>query len=314
MQERRNIMALTMAGQRGRGWTALFCLLVSSPGLAQDRPPPAPAAAPSSEAKAPAKLEKPAPNAADVVVEARRVTDRKAIQRFVSEITAHKVGQIARYHQPLCPTVVGIASEYGDLIRRRIIEIARRVRIPVDQSPRCLTNFLLVIAPDVSGFIRDARKSGPGWFGGMEPADIDRLERSTAPVRAWSTTSLRNESGRQVGSEGTLLTHTASLIDEVTTQYLDASFVIIDREATYGLTLRQIADYAAMRGLAQTQVPTGQTRMATILGLFEATGNGRPPEMTRTDLIYLQSLYKEKGFVKGVYERNRIAAELARQE
>lgn len=39
-----------------------------------------------------------------------------------------------------------------------------------------------------------------------------------------------------------------------------------------------------------------------------------PPEMTRIDLIYLQSLYKEKGFVKGVYERNRIAAELARQE
>lgn len=313
MQERRNIMALMLAGRQRLGWTALFCLLVSSPGLAQDGPPPAPAAAPTSDAKAPAKPDKPVPNA-DVVVEARRVVDRKAIQRFVSEITAPKVGQIARYHEPLCPTVVGIANEYGNLIRRRIIEIARKVRIPVDQSPRCVTNFLLVIAPDVSGFIRDARKNGPGWFGGMEPADIDRLERSTAPVRAWSTTSLRNESGRQVGSEGTLLTHTASLIDEVTTQYIDASFVIIDRDATYGLTLRQIADYAAMRGLAETQVPTAQTGMTTILGLFDTAGTSHPPEMTRTDLTYLQALYKEKGFAKSVFERSRIAAELARQQ
>lgn len=306
-------MAFTFAEQQRLGWMALFLLLVPGPGLAQDGPSPAPAAAPPSDVKAPARPDKPAPTA-DVVVEAHRATDRKAIQRFVSAITVPKVGQIARYHEPLCPTVVGIANEYGSLIRRRILEIARKVQIPVDQSPRCLTNFLLVIAPDVSGFIRDARKNGPGWFGEMEPADIDRLERSTAPVRAWSTTSLRNESGRQVGREGTLPTHTASLIDEVTTQYIDASFVIIDREVTYGLTLRQLADYAAMRGLAQTRPPIAGSGMTTILGLFETTGNGHPPEMTRTDLTYLQTLYKEKGFVKGILERNRIAAELARQQ
>lgn len=247
-------------------------------------------------------------------MEARRVTDRKAIQRFVSEITAPKVGQIARFHEPLCPQVVGIARDYGDLIRRRIIEIARKLGIAVDQSARCVTNLAVVITPDVAGFVHDARKSGSGWFAGMEPADVDRLESSTAPVRVWSATSLRNESGRQVGSAGSLFTHTASLIDEVTTQYLDASFVVIDREATYGLTLRQLADYAAMRGLAQTQVPTAASGMTTILGLFETTGKRHPPEMTRTDLAYLQALYKEKGFVKGVLERSRIAAELARQQ
>lgn len=306
-------MALTLTERQGLRWAALFYLLVSSPVLAQQSPPPAPTADQSAAPKPAPQPEKIAPSP-EVIVEARRAIDRKAVQRFVSEITAPKVGQIARFHEPLCPKVVGIASDYGDLIRRRIVETARKVGVPVDQSARCVTNFAVVITPDVTGLIHDARKSGSGWFGGMEPADIDRLERSTAPVRVWSTTSLRNESGRQVGSEGTLLTHSASLIDEVTTQYLDASFVVIDREATYGLTLRQIADYAAMRGLAETQVPTTASGMTTILGLFETTANGHPPEMTRTDLTYLQALYKEKGFVKGVFERSRIAAELARQQ
>jgi hypothetical protein len=306
-------MAPMLAGGQKPRWAALFYLMLSSPGLAQQSPPPSPAAAPTAGAKPPRPGEG-IPPVPDVVVEARRVTDRKAIHRFVSEITAPKVGQIARFHEPICPKVVGIASEYGDLIRRRIIEIARKVGIPVDQSSHCVTNFAVVLTPDVTGFIHDARKSGSGWFGGMEPAEIDGLERSTAPVRVWSTTSLRNESGRQEGAEGALYTHTASLIDTVTTQYIDASFVIFNREATYGLTLRQLADYAAMRGLAQTQVPTTASGMTTILGLFETTANSHPPEMTRTDMIYLQALYKEKGFVKGIFERNRIAAELARPQ
>ncbi len=306
-------MALRLAGQRRFYWAALLHVLMASPVLGQQGPPPAPAADQSSDAKPPPPLEKISPNP-EVVVEARRVTDRKAIRRFVGEITAPKVGQIARYHEPLCPEVVGLPYKYTDMVRRRIMETARKVGILVDQKAHCSANFLLIVSTDVNGFIHDARKRWPGWFAGMEQAEIDRLERSTAPARAWSTTSLRDERGQEVGSGGVLITHTASLIDEVTTQYLDASFVIFDREATYGLTLRQLADYAAMRGLAQTRVPTAESGTTTILGLFETTGNGHPPEMTRTDLTYLRTLYKEKGFVKGVFERSRIAAELARQQ
>jgi len=288
---------------------AILLCLFASPLHSRQLPPPVPIA---DDAKPRAKPDQ-AVRDADVVVEARRDIDRKAVQRFVSEITVPKVGQIARYHEPLCPRVIGIASDYADLIRRRIIDIARKVPTPVDPAASCVPNFLLIITPDANGLIRDARKGGLGWFTGMEPSDIDRLERSTAPVRVWSTTSLRNESGRQADANGTLFTHTASLIDEVTTQHIDASFVIFDRAATYGLTLRQLADYAAMRGLAQTQVPGAGSAMTTILGLFEKSDTNHPPELTRSDLAYLQALYREKGFTKGVLERNRIAAEIARQ-
>ena len=292
-------------------WTALLWLLASGPVVAQDAGPQAPAAQASDKSQ-PSKTD-PATVEPEVTVEARRAVERKSINRYVNEITVRTDGQIARFHDPICPAVVGLPNKYADVVRRRIIAVAQKVGLTIDAKPSCHANFLLVVSTDMTGFIHDARTHWPGWFGGMDTADIDRLERSTAVARAWSATSVRDERGQDVGYGGVLTTHTASLITELTAQYIDASFVILDRDATYGLTLTQLADYAVMRGLAQTQVPTTDAGIGTILGLFEKAGDSHPRELTRTDLTYLQALYKEKGYVKGVLERNRLAAELARQ-
>jgi hypothetical protein len=72
---------------------------------------------------------------------------------------------------------------------------------------------------------------------------------------------------------------------------LVSSFVLIAARAVAGLTLTQIADYAAMRALAKTRAPAS-TSGPTILRLFdENNASAKPAELTSWDLGYLRSLY-----------------------
>ena len=77
-----------------------------------------------------------------------------------------------------------------------------------------------------------------------------------------------------------------------TKQTINSAWVVLETEATLGKSLRQIADYAAMRGLAMVRPGMLDGSADTILDLFEPGAHASPPALTEFDLAYLTSLYR----------------------
>lgn len=249
-------------------------------------PPPAAASAPD-----------------DIVVRARREAERKAIQTYVANITVRSESQLARFHQPVCPLVIGLEDRYAKIVERRIRTIAIEAGVPVAKKARCDANLVVIMAENGSDLVKDINDNRPGWLGDLDPSDIRALI-APAPVRAWSVTSIRNEDGeRQKGLF--LRVMAASIIKEPTRQDMEVSFVIIDKAPSMGMTLRQIADYAAMRGLARTKPPKPGGAIDTILTAFDPSVTP-VRALTMTDAAYLRGLYSSDGMIAAVNERNAI--------
>lgn len=264
------------------------------------------------------------PSADDITITGRKDADRKAAQAYVSAIAVRSDTQLARFHQPVCTLVVGIPVPHSTTIARRIAADAAAAGAPVSKSAKCSPNLIVMFADDGAGVVRDIRASRPGWLGGLAPGEIDRM-MEPGPVRAWSVTSLRNEDGEGLSTppdspikgalsdKPVLRVMTASILRQPSRQDVETSFVLVDKQATVGLTLRQIADYAAMRGLARTRPPAaGGKGLASVLTIFDPSVPAHPLELTNADAAYLRALYRGNGTAAAVNEKNGIARRIAK--
>jgi hypothetical protein len=262
--------------------------------------------------------------APDIIVTGNKEADRRAAEVYVSSIAVRSESQLARFHQPVCPLVIGMPKPYSTMVEKRTAADAVAAGIDVAKNVRCDANLIIVIADDGAALVKDIRVHYPGWLAGLSPRDIDTLT-VPGPARAWSVTSLRNEDGQGLGNQSdtptgdglagkpVLRVMTASILREPTRQDMEASFVVIDKAATMGRTLRQIADYAAMRGLARTRPPAaGGKGLATILTIFDSSVPSHPSELTNADAAYLRALYRGNGTAAAVTEKNGIARRIAK--
>ncbi|QDZ07236.1 hypothetical protein FPZ24_06865 [Sphingomonas panacisoli] len=277
----------------------------------------------------------------DIVVRAQREKARKEAATFVTNISRSTDGQLARYHQPVCVAVIGgLPPEHVAIVEARIREVAAAAGIAIAKKTPCTANFIVAIAVNGSDLVKDMAKARPDWLTGLSSSDIKVLT-TPGPARAWSITSLRNESGEMLSSPrmsdaftsilpqgrsalengGTtrsqaeidapsLRVQSSSIVARPNRQDIEASFVVIDRPAIVGLSLRQIADYAAMRGLGHTRPPAPGGPIETILTVLD--GAGTPPRaLTDSDAAYLKALYSTDGRRAAVTERNAIARRIA---
>jgi hypothetical protein len=130
---------------------------------------------------------------------------------------------------------------------------------------------------------------------------IAALVKDTSPVHIWSVVESRSRDGDSIGlqaqsrtvnaaPDAPLLTvRTASIIQSTTRRDIDRSFVLLDIPVMENKKINQVADYVAMRGLAQTNLPTTEANVSTILDLFESPN--APESMTTFDEAYLRSVY-----------------------
>ncbi len=90
--------------------------------------------------------------------------------------------------------------------------------------------------------------------------------------------------------------------------------MVIDADAIDGLTLIQIADYAAMRTLAITRDPKGAAMAQdSILALFDPTQtSAKPASLSKSDAAYLHALYATSSVVSGATQRSNMAQSINR--
>jgi hypothetical protein len=204
---------------------------------------------------------------------------------------------LARFEDPVCPGVVGLkyetAAEMVGRIRARAAEFGRRLAPDGD----CTANLVVAFVDDGQAFARRMQRDN-GWLF----AELSLSDRATAlgepgPARAILRVRARSRDGLPIARRENMIDipqteiwMAQSKIYTATRNDILYALILIDRDAVAGMTVGQLADYAAYRSLTRTLPQTPETRADSILALFEGGGEA-PAGLTEFDKAYLTGLY-----------------------
>jgi hypothetical protein len=259
----------------------------------------------------------------DIVVTGQ-VQTPAAVRKQAGAITQN-VGEkykvpLAQFQEPVCPGIVGMPANVAEVMNARIRSNAEVVGIPVAREGKCEPNIMVFFVADGQKTIRELQNRRSDLFRSISTRDLTKLAGQPGPVHAWVNTITRSRHGdelrgdeSELGNPPTLYvanSHShmwlASRID------IASSVVMLDMKAVYGMSAVQLADYATMRTFAQTRPPTGDTKVGTILSLFDE-GSGKPMEMTDFDIAYLRAIYHSASNINAVSKLGHIDSELRKQ-
>lgn len=268
-----------------------------------------------------------------IIVNARPPADGPAARKLVARMAVPVGGQLARFHVPVCPLVSGIPEPYAQRVVARIRQVARDAHAPVG-PPGCAPNFFLVVVDDGRAFVEAMNKTDPAIFTGVNSFEQKRLLTDPGAVRSWSATQRLDANGGRsptaplpgAGSDARdqnsnprvgnavnrVLVDKVSIINPGVQQAITRSYVVIDTGAVLGKGLMQIADYAAMRGLAMTGTKRLDGDEDTILTLFDPDGGGHKDGLTKLDRAYLAGLYHGTGDRDIYDQRSGIARRIVK--
>lgn len=254
----------------------------------------------------------PAPESEEIVVEGARNRE-KQIDDFVGALTEAPVtGQISRFDWAVCPAVAGLSDAQGAAVVERMRRVAQAAGIKTAPAD-CKPNALLIVARSKRAMIAGLREQHPAYFTGMTDSRVDRLIRDPAPAAAWHVEGRLSRDGRVLSWDGERdhyileATDAPSRISPASRPHFLASVLVVELDALKGLTVTQVADYAAMRTFARTDPARVESSGApTILTILEAPmGSAVPITMTAWDMGFLKALYDSTG--------NRYAAQQRRE-
>ena len=266
----------------------------------------------------------PAPQPGDeIVIEGTR-QGKKPVRDFVDALTdVGYMGQIGRYHSPVCPVAMGLAPVQNARIAERMRRVAAAAGIRV-AAKRCVPNAFVIVAPDKAAAITELHRRYPAYFSGMTSRQVQALAARPGPAVAWQIAGRLSADGqllkKAAGADYYIVeaTDVPSRIRAASMPAFVASVVVIDRRAAGGLTVTQLADYAAMRTLAATDpervVRAGAPTILRLLG--QPDDQPLPVTLTHWDLGFLKSVYATSNAYYARYQRGDmeriVAGELTR--
>lgn len=248
---------------------------------------------------------------------------RDPVSAFVEDVTVETDGQIAKFATPICPISLGLPPGNGEVIEARVRLIAQHLGLDTAAAD-CRPNLVVIVTADGGDFVRLLRRERPTLLAALPLSELRGIMHLAGPVRAWQVVEPRGADGRPMrriafvpSSSGPpryvpngyeLAGVVPSLTSRSTRQDLSLSFVVFDLAAIDGLSLLQIADYAAMRALARTE-GVGLPAQRSILTLFgdRNTGPGPVRELTNWDEAYLRALYRTSNVVSAHQQRSNMS-------
>lgn len=234
-----------------------------------------------------------------VVTGQREAERRREVHRQARDIAV--TGNIfddplARFEARLCPGIVGLETEAAGYMIDRLRANARDLGLRV-LDDGCTPNFLVVFTRDGQQMMGELRESSGHLFRFMDAGDKRALFDETGPVRVWTNIQRRTRDGMPVANTRDLVNPPVARMDMAhskiytpTRNDIESAMVVFDADAVSGMTLLQLADYATMRGLAQTRPAEEGMPVGTILALFEDEASP-PDSLTRFDRAYLRAVY-----------------------
>ncbi len=238
----------------------------------------------------------PAPSESDeIVVKGVRERDRE-VHRFVDALTdTLPFGQLSKFDAAVCPAAVGLPQAQNDIVAGRMRQIAGAVGIDVAKAD-CRPNTIVIVVDDPAELIPAMKRKYPAYF----TENAGQIPKRPGAATAWHVQGLLDRNGQPVstrsssagGYSTTQGTMTSRLSTNTRPTFL-GGVLVVDRQALRGLTVTQLADYAAMRLYARTDPARLVTAAApSILKVIDAPMDSQVPiTMTQWDLSFLKALY-----------------------
>ena len=259
----------------------------------------------------------------EIVVEGQRKQLSAQLKQLFNESSS---GQLGRFEESVCPMVIGFPEEWtgilDGLLRKNIAAAGLKV-----QDTGCRPNALLIFVDDPQSIVQGLYAAQPRFFGVIDRADFQALSNVKRPIYSWHVIEQRSRDGEQlgnitsingsnVGQSGVKIVRNAAATRnfENVREDMLLSFAVIDKPATEGKSLRQLADIATMHLLLDIK-PAASVADDSILSLFSEKGaNTAPPErMSDLDRRTVAGLYalKANNYTASV-QRGRIASKIAK--
>ncbi|MGH8319208.1 MAG: hypothetical protein ACREUL_14730 [Steroidobacteraceae bacterium] len=252
-----------------------------------------------------------------VTIEAARAL-RRQVHHFVTAVVAppplHR--SLLRWNTPICPLVVGLPRDWGNLILAHISQAARDAHAPL-AGTKCRPNLFVVVSAHPDSVLRQWMARDPKVDTRYGLAPLQAFLKSTLPVREWynpqpscaggvpspSSTAAASAIGMPYDSKhvaaapagGMGPTYCDNSIDTHLTygdvRSLSYAIVVVDTNqlSQKHVNLGQLADYVSLVGLVDVQPGTDGGGAPTILRLFDAPN---PPDgLTPWDRALIYSLY-----------------------
>jgi hypothetical protein len=239
-------------------------------------------------------------------------TQKARLETLTREISQQHGGQLARFEDAVCIAVSGFEDPYNTIFAQRMAQDAEQAGLQLGKAG-CHPNIVVLMTDhpqqELMSLIRhDSFISSMG----VREKDVTSLAKSTGPTWTLTFTELRNTDGnhamvRSEFDDQTLRLRIYDLDHQPAPAAGYRSGVDGDRQfGDPGKTLTQIADYAALRSLADLKSRAPVTRERTILTLFQP--GSAPDGLTPYDLAYLKGLYSGPSSLKADMRMHEIVS------
>jgi hypothetical protein len=228
---------------------------------------------------------------------------------------------LARFEGKVCPGVIGLTQAAAEYVVGRVRQVAQDLKLPLAKNGACSANLIIAFTEDGRADLAALQKRRNSLSEALTPGERRELLEYPGPARVFTITETRMENGSIVPRSHQLANDVSqlpvgrmeggqSLIVTGSHREIVSVVVLFDRDKVRPLTLKQVADYSVMRGLARTRDATGEDTLDSILTLFRDGNAASPSGLTDFDRAYLQALYEGHANVKGASKLLRVAHKL----
>lgn len=250
---------------------------------------------------APTLAQQPTPGADDplVVTGQRPDQDQPSVVTRLRDMIDESDGeQLARFEDEICPMVIGMPADLTAIMTRVIRENVVAAGGKVGKAG-CKVNAAAIFIDRPQELILALHKSEPSFFMNMSPREFDLFSSRNAPVYSWHTANTYTRDGAAMYGKvrGAAATRLYTNIREE----MESGIVVIDRQATIGKSLRQLADFATMHLMLDVNWRARRVDRGSILSLFQSSDKA-PLRMSSFDRGALAGFYLQR-------ENNRTAAQ-----
>ena len=268
-------------------------------------------------------------------------TEARAFVESLATSPNPELGQIGRWHQPVCAQVEGLAqAAQSNQVKARIESVAQALGLPAAR-PGCKANVEIVFSDNPQRTMDDVAKRREDLLGYYHRHDRDHLKTVSQPIQAWYKTATLGQyadasaqfpgfdqdagPGSPDAPAGAVRTDdpevglpngcgdsprfTACLVSQFSNV-----LIVVDSRALQGRTLGQVSEYVVMLALSQPRSLDNCMALPSILDLMVKTGcpgRDRPDGLTPADAAWLTALYASDPQAKIAGAQSDIASHMA---
>ena len=263
----------------------------------------------------PAAAQVPGARADDpIVVEGQRDTeDRPSVVTKLRRMIDESSGdQLARFEDEICPAVIGMPADWTTILTRIIRENVVATGGKLGQAG-CQVNAAVIFIDQPQELLWALNKEEPSFFMNMSPREFDQFSGPRRAAYSWHTVNTYTKDGVHMDKVSRFASATRLYTN--VREEMESGLVVIDRRATIGKSLRQLADFATMHLMLDVNWRTPHTDRSSILSLFHAHDEGPPLRMSSFDRNALSGFYLQRENNRTAdQQRQNIARAIERQE